>query len=160
MEYKIAQICLNGHTLSINYEAEYRPDRRCTQCGAKTIIACPSCNAPIHGGYIADIVFSNGFSYERPAYCHECGEPYPWTKTAIQNANAFIDENMPELTPKEQADFKARVPDIMFETSETPLSSMRISKYLKKVSAIAQEGFKHNLFGVTLEIAKRLIWPA
>ncbi len=163
MEYEIAQICLKGHVIHKNIlSIKEIKDKYCERCGSVLIHECQSCHMPIRGEEkISPWVggLSNRY-YHIPAYCYNCGNPYPWTRDIIDNTNAFIDENMPELSQEERSDLKARIPDITFESSKLPLSASRIAKYLAKVSSLAKEGFKNNIFGITLELAKRYIWPA
>lgn len=74
------QACLNGHV--ITSMAKTHPEnlkKRCPDCGAETITQCPKCEAEIQGYEHIPGVAHIGSSGP-PAYCHECGEPYPWTK--------------------------------------------------------------------------------
>ncbi|NRY58845.1 hypothetical protein DE169_004073 [Clostridium acetobutylicum] len=92
--YRTAQICLNGHeiTTSANTSPELM-ENFCSKCGAATITNCPICNTPIRGSYHVEGVLSLGHEYKIPSYCHNCGKPYPWTKTALESANALIEED-------------------------------------------------------------------
>lgn len=177
--YEKAQICCNGHVITTHYvnHPEQRRER-CPQCGAITIHECPHCKAPIDGCYHEISVTTTSLNvltgahtnranercltrnrFQVPSHCRECGEPYPWTQKTLSDTANLIENEMSELTSDEQADFKSSLPNIMFETSETKLSAERIAKYLGKVSSLAKEGFKHNVFNLASECAKRLIWP-
>ena len=156
-EYRIAQICLKGHVVTEDISNPELLEDFCSKCGSQTITACPSCSAPIRGEYFAREFISLS-EYELPKYCYKCGKPYPWTQKAIDDAAALIEE-MSTLETAEKDTFKAAVSDVMFESSSVSLSAVRISKYLRKVSAPLQEAFKHTLYGVAVEAAKRIIWP-
>lgn len=156
--YHTAQVCLNGHM--INDRADSTPSFNqnfCSKCGAQTITTCPSCNFPIHGDYTCDGVIC--FS-ETPveAYCYNCGSPYPWTKTALETAEAIIHED--ELLSEEQMQqFYACLPDLLTDTPKTKLALIRFKKLVDKATSatgaalydilkdIASEAIKKQLFG-------------
>lgn len=75
-----AQICLSGHVVSTDIQESSAPF--CSECGEKTITACPHCNAPIPGVLKDDevIILGQELTYEPPKYCEKCGTPFPWTK--------------------------------------------------------------------------------
>lgn len=85
--YDVMQVCLNGHkiTHAFNRSPEFR-QAACGDCGADTIHECPECDTPIRGKYYVDGVIS-ATGPDPPEYCHECGEPYPWT----DDADDFVD---------------------------------------------------------------------
>jgi len=95
--YDVAQVCLEGHVVTSAIKA-YPEDTadHCDKCGARTITACPECDTPIRG---AAIHGRNGWgpdsvspAYGAPAFCHKCGEPYPWTATRIESAKELAAE--------------------------------------------------------------------
>ena len=93
--YDIMQVCLNGHQItdSYNRHPEHRQDF-CDECGAKTIISCPECNAPIRGEYQEErAVFA--FQTPVPEHCHNCGAPYPWTQEKAEVKKAVEKEESP-----------------------------------------------------------------
>jgi hypothetical protein len=73
------QVCENGHVIT-SMATKYPQHRanRCSQCGAATIMACKACNTPIPGYYHVPGVFG-GDDSQRPEFCKQCGEPFPWT---------------------------------------------------------------------------------
>lgn len=76
-EYDVAQICLNGHVITECLKLS--PEKQvkfCPKCGTEAITKCKNCSAEIIG---AHYVSETGYKkYEKPSYCHNCGEPYPW----------------------------------------------------------------------------------
>ena len=91
--------------------------------------------------------------YKIPAYCHNCGEPYPWTKAALDAAAELIDEEMNELTGEEKSTFKAALPDVVAQNPRTTLASRRISKCLKKIAPTIK---KHlNRFFIDLRLTEQ-----
>ena len=79
-KFDFAQICTRGHV--VNDEARTKPEYNescCSICGAKTIIVCPKCKAPIRG----QLILPPNFLILRdqidpPLCCHSCGKSYPW----------------------------------------------------------------------------------
>ncbi len=155
MEYDFATICLNGHVIS------YRTANKqlfCEECGKKTFSYCPHCNSPIHGkAIIPGVVDLTGY-YEKPYYCYNCGEPYPWTRQIIDHAVelASLDE---ELTEEDIKLIKEAIPDLIVETPTTPLAVVKYKKGISNASSFVIEGLKQILFGVLAEVAKRAIFP-
>ena len=98
VNYDVQQVCENGHQITGSYNI--RPDKRkdfCQECGAPTIIACPSCDEEIEGTQInvsqswidarnVGAKMVPGMPVVVPSYCGKCGEPYPWTEKKIVTA--------------------------------------------------------------------------
>ena len=82
--YDVMQVCLNGHVITST--AKTNPEdlkKRCPKCGEETITQCPDCHAEIQGyEHIPGVSYSGPST--PPGYCHECGEPYPWTERRKQ----------------------------------------------------------------------------
>lgn len=91
MGYDTQQVCLNGHQITARYHKspELRKDF-CDLCGKETIIACPQCDSEIKGAYEVPGVVALGFSTSVPEYCHNCGEPYPWSKDEKEENQSSI----------------------------------------------------------------------
>lgn len=88
--FRTAGVCRRGHVLSVACE-EDDPGERCRTCGAQVLRACETCQSTIRGRrewerFLA--AFGDGPAitdwqpveedYVPPAFCHDCGEPYPW----------------------------------------------------------------------------------
>lgn len=158
MNYEIAAICLSGHTITPNVLHLEDLPTFCIHCGEKVIIACPSCNAPIHGAEKVSAWVSSKIYYEFPHYCHNCGKAYPWIASAIESAEMLIDDEMQELNTEEKSKFKAALPCIVAQTPKTSLASRRVSKFLKKVAPTAQETFKQIFYRFATDVAKSILW--
>ena len=78
MKYYPAQICLNGHIITENATIPENCKDICPKCNEKTITKCPACKADILGMEISGSPL--GVHNKPQSHCHECGEPYPWTK--------------------------------------------------------------------------------
>jgi len=86
--YHVAQVCLNGH--SINDSSDSYPEynqRFCAACGAETITTCWHCNDTIRGAVRGELNWGN---YHPPAFCHNCGKPYPWMQDRLQTAKDLL----------------------------------------------------------------------
>lgn len=88
--YDVAQVCLNGHV--VNFFAGSQPQHNakfCSTCGERTIVQCPQCKTQIPGHYhmLGVISFLPDFV---PAFCHNCGKPYPWMEDRLQTAKELL----------------------------------------------------------------------
>ncbi|ACQ53499.1 DUF2321 domain-containing protein [Clostridium botulinum] len=156
--YRIAQICLNGHIVTDSYDTtpQFR-EKFCTKCGSKTIISCPNCSANIRGDYESDTVCYLGSTmHTTPAYCYNCGQPYPWTKSALESARLLIneDENLSQI---EKQQFSESLPDLLVEspTPKTKVAVVRFKKFLGKAATYTAEGIRDIFVDVTSETIKK-----
>jgi hypothetical protein len=154
--YDVAQICVEGHIT--NDHAQSVPDRNrrhCTKCGAETITACASCSAPIRGAYQ-----TRGTPAQMsgvPAFCHECGEPYPWTGSKLEAARDLVDQL--GLDIPERALLETSIEELIRNTPRAPAEAVRFKAIVETAQPWALGAFKEVLFGVVGEAAKKLIWP-
>lgn len=149
-QYDVCQVCENGHQITDCYNI--RPEQQkkfCQECGAATIIACPTCNEEIQG---ARIEVHQSFTDARtgrskmvpgrpvgvPSYCSNCGKPYPWTgnkiTAAIQNLVEFGDLNEEEKKTIEQD-----VENIAKDVPEAELSARRIKRIWERGKSVGYE---------------------
>jgi hypothetical protein len=154
--FDVAQICLNGHVINTMagkypvYSAKF-----CATCGEPTIIACSGCQARIRG-IEEDGDFPSTFS--RPAFCLECGKPYPWTERATQAAiELFIEES--GFTGEEAEQFQASVHEAVKDGPRTLLAGRRIATALKRVGPETIKAFRSIIVDVLGEAAKKAIFP-
>ncbi len=171
--YNTAQICLNGHVINDSYNRKSDNNREhCEKCGARTIIKCPNCNEDIRGAkyslsYIgaspyAGKIFSGdpyvkSGKYERPAFCSNCGNPYPWTEKKIKAACELAHE-LDSLNSEEKELLEKSIDDIIKETPETKLAVTRIKKLLPKVGKEAGNIFKDLIADIASESVKKMLW--
>ena len=154
--------CLNGHRVSRDEPTRisrpsmtelvrmierdrvesYGPRQKfCDECGAKTLNACEKCHEAIRGAW-------------KPAYCGSCGNPFPWTESALEVAKDYADE-LEELTPAEKATLKASIDDLTIDTPRTEYAAHRFKKLMAKVGPVAGELFKKVVVEVGTEAAKK-----
>lgn len=163
--YKTAQICEKGHLIVSNMEDNpATTEKFCHICGSKSISACPECANPIRGSYAysyTDMMDRNRDSTvdisNAPSYCVNCGNPYPWTITALKAAKSLIDES--ELSKEDKKVFNDNINSIVADSPETPLAANRIAKVLGKAGVLTANAAKEILISIAAEGAKRLMWP-
>lgn len=150
--YKNATICLNGHVIS---SLNANDKKFCKNCGSATISNCTNCDNAIQGSYETTNIF--GYTYYRPSYCHECGEPYPWTSKIIENAVELLtlDENLPN---EQKEIIKLALPDLLVETPTTPIAIARYRKYIPSTQDFIKDGLKNLMVDVVSETVKKSLW--
>jgi len=155
-EYDVMQVCLNGHKITgiLKLAPEFGK-KHCSECGAATITKCPKCETDIRGTYRVGFSTSD---VKVPAFCHGCGEPYPWTAARLKAAQELADESE-ELSEEEKQMLKASLDDLVRDTPGTTLAATRFKRLAAKAGIGAAEGFKQILIGVLSEAARKVIWP-
>lgn len=158
-QYDVAQICLNGHV--INAETQEYPHRNrkfCHQCGQPTITACPECNFDIRGEYISHDVVIIGAVHEFPvpAFCENCGRPYPWTSRALAAAKELTDQ-MQGLTEDEKAQVKTDLDALVADTPQTKVSATRVRRLLAKAGGELPGMVRDVMVAVASDTAKKVL---
>ena len=154
--YDTAQICQNGHKINSSF-TEYPQfnQKFCSDCGAKTITTCQSCNTKIRGYYSDSIVIA---PYVVPSYCHECGAAYPWTSGILEAANLLAEE-FDELDEAEIEKLKGTLPDLIHNTPKTKVAETRFKKIMRKVGIESYSAMRELLVDVTSEAIKKSLFP-
>ena len=156
--YDIAQICLNGHVITSRMRSSpARSAKRCAICGEVTIAECPNCNASIRGFYHVPGVIDLAQKYRRPAFCHECGAPYPWTERRLVAAKDLAYE-LEALSDEERQLLAQSLDDIVRDTPKTSVAAGRFKRLVAKAGGVAAEAFKDILTDIASETAKKMIW--
>jgi len=156
--YDTAQICLNGHVVNdAVHEYPEHNKKFCDRCGKATLTACPDCNASLQGALHSEGgVFRMGDI--APAFCHNCGKPYPWTGDRLKAARDLADE-LEALDAQEKALMKETVEDLVSDGPTTQLAATRFKRLLAKAGPAAAQAFKNVLVEVVSETAKKIVWP-
>jgi hypothetical protein len=157
--YDTAQICKNGHV--VNDCAGTMPEfnsPHCSQCGQETISTCPKCKTAIRGMYHSSGVIVGGGTRPAPPFCFQCGSPYPWTESRLSAAREYLRE-LDRLTENEKGVVSRSLDDLVRDTPNTPVAALRFKTMLAKVGSAAADGLKSILVDITVESAKRQIWP-
>jgi len=148
--YDVQQVCENGHQITGCYN--FCPDERkkfCQECGAATIIACPTCNEKIQGvrievsqswvdaGRGGSKMFP-GRPVDVPSYCSKCGNPYPWTENKIVAAVQIFAE-FGDIDEEEKRTIEQDIKNIAKDIPQTKPSAMRIKRILEKCGKVAYD---------------------
>jgi hypothetical protein len=97
------------------------PPPFCRICGAMNTSTCEFCQKPIE------------LSYDRPAFCAQCGKAFPWTRYTIRAASECTDD-IQQLSPEERDELKATFEDLTVDTARTPLAAERYKTLMAKAS--------------------------
>lgn len=151
--YYPAQICLNGHVIST---CENNVETYCSDCGAKTISACPNCNTPIRGDYNDEyIVYTN--EYKRPSYCFACGNPFPWTQSSLKSIQELIDFDK-QLSEEEKSYIDNNISALTTDTPRTKVVATKLNVFLKKAGTVTVSAVRDILVDIASETAKKIIF--
>jgi hypothetical protein len=152
---------MSGHVITASWR-ETPAHRRasCTVCGAATIEECPACGGPIGGVYrdllasLAAAEVGENVTIPAPAYCPECGCPYPWTQAVLDQLRQAAGEAS-ELTDDERQELADGLESMVRETSGHQHKAKRVGELLKKagvgVAAVVRDIFVE----VSAEVAKK-----
>jgi hypothetical protein len=78
-KFDVALICLNGHLINSNFNANPELNSKfCSECGTEAINLCPNCQTQIKGQIIDDLPYPQD-EIKVPNFCEKCSKPYPWT---------------------------------------------------------------------------------
>lgn len=157
--YDRGQICLNGHI--INEKSVDSPEKNkkfCDRCGAVTITTCRNCNAPIPGYYHEPGVIRPETTYTAPAFCHECGEPFPWIKTR-QEASRELAGELDSLIDEEKETLNKCLEEIVKDSPRTTVACVKIRKLFDKAGRGTDEMFKEILGDFISPTARKFLWP-
>jgi hypothetical protein len=155
--YRVAQICVNGHVATDS--ADQHPELReafCSQCGEATIMQCPKCNAPIRGDYDVPGVFVMSH-YTPPAFCHSCGNGFPWTERKIAGAVELVEAGT-DLTAAEVQQLRSDLTELTKDSPKTQAASLRFKKLMAKAGNTIASGVRDIVVDILSEAAKKAIW--
>ncbi len=175
--YGIAQVCINGHVITIDYEHEkYKGMKKCSICGKDTITKCPTCGTDIQGGLcvdrtetyedeyenyhsekVHDCITSNE-NYQLPLYCRECGNPFPWTEILISKVS-FALSSIKDLDQNQVAYLMELLPDLVIDNNKTPEAVNQLRYFLRNSKKTIVEGIKEIFIEVVAESVKRILYP-
>ncbi len=121
---------MNGHLItdSLHLTPEHGK-KYCEKCGEATISTCLVCEAEIHGRYTM-FSFSEGLGLRIPAYCHDCGNPYPWTVAKIKAAQELAEE-IEGLSAGDRELFRKDIEDIAANNPRADVAATRMKRVLK-----------------------------
>jgi hypothetical protein len=140
-QYDVSQVCLNGHITNdaIHLHSESN-EEYCARCGEKTITQCPECSANIRGAKLIQLPRKRPqvckYLTAAPAYCLNCGKPYPWTESKIVTAIQIFAE-FGDLSEEEKGTIEQDITNVAKDIPQAELSAMRIKRIWEKYGKIA-----------------------
>lgn len=150
--------CANGHW--INSSAGRFPEdttKHCKKCGAPAVGQCPSCGSEVHGEYSVPGVLILASPPKPPAYCHDCGKPYPWTDAKLLAVGELLE--LSGATEPEKEQLKADLSALAKDEPRSGVAAARWKRFLlgggkeiadaarKLVVDVASDAIKKSLLG-------------
>jgi hypothetical protein len=155
--YDVAQICLNGHVTNDGIQQFPQGNKKfCPKCGEATTIACPNCGHPIRGDYISDLVVVMGHHYRAPAYCENCGKPYPWTERT-KTAAEQLAKQLPGLSDAERGEISDSLDDLVTDTPKSKPAALKVKTLLAKAGGEAAGMLRDLVVAVSSEAVKKVL---
>jgi hypothetical protein len=153
--YSIAAVCLRGHvaTSAIKY---HDPGGFCSDCGAPIIKECPSCHAAIRGHYDVPGVIDLRSQYEPPAFCFQCGKPFPWTADKVSAAKELADE-LEGISTDDRSKLKSAIDDVTSGGPRGELGAVRIKKMVGKAGGAVGNPLWKITVDIASEAAKKIM---
>jgi hypothetical protein len=154
----MAEVCPNGHVSTDS--ADVRPELRekfCSICGETTMTHCPNCKTSIRGGYHVEGVFGFGGEYTPPAFCHNCGQAFPWTERKVDAATDLV-ETSGKLSSDELAQFRTDLSELTKGSPSVQVASVRFKQTMARVGGAVAGGVRDIVVDILSEAAKKAIW--
>ena len=152
--YDVAQICQNGHVITHRLRCYPEQGKNfCDWCGAPTLSQCPQCGADIPGQYEGEGLFSPAW-YMAPRFCRDCGKPYPWTQTRIEEAKKLT-ALAEKLSKEEREQLASDIDDLVCDTPRTQGAILRLKLLVPKLGGDVGGAMKAILINVATEAVKK-----
>jgi hypothetical protein len=156
--HDVAQICRNGHVITAGLTLSPELGRRyCEKCGAETISACPECGTNIRGYYSVPGVIAIP-RFGKPAFCPDCGKPFPWTAAALAVGRELAMDEA-NLSADERESWANTLPDLIVETPKTQLAIVRFKKFMAKASVATAGAMRDIVVDIASEAVKKALFP-
>lgn len=151
--FDVAQICENGHVVStgVTQVQSYRASKYCTKCGAESLEECLKCGSSIRG----DLLNGRGVAYARPAYCHDCGDAYPWTVTTLRTLSEVLEHE--PLSAEDRRQLNQDAAEVVAALATSPVAAGRIKRILGQVGKASADTFLQVLLPVASDAVKRVL---
>jgi hypothetical protein len=155
--FDVQQVCLNGHIITDVAKTSPRDTQKyCSQCGAETITECQKCGTPLRGlDHDSNVIIA--YHVPPPAYCLNCGAPYPWTELCFAIASELVAE-ADRLSEDDKKKLTDTFPDLAVDTPKTQLATMRFNKIVKKAGSELANGLRGILIDIVSESVKKALW--
>jgi hypothetical protein len=151
--YDVMQVCLNGHQITEYAESQPQGCKNfCSDCGEKTITACPGCNANIRGyRHIAGVFHVS--TPPVPKFCANCGKAFPWQTRAVEHLNEILKDD--KLGDSDLEELNKALPDVMRDTVKTESAALKVKRIFGKLGKPAYDIAIKVFTDVATEAAKK-----
>ena len=150
--YYTACVCLNGHLITSMVEAKFGTPF-CSECGAETITACPSCRTNLRGSYQGAMAIGPG---EVHPYCFACGKSLPWTQRKLDGV-AELASAIEELTSHERELLTELMPHLLEETPRTAAAGFKIGTIVAKLAPQFRAVLREAIISVAADAGKKAL---
>jgi hypothetical protein len=154
--YYQRQTCLNGHITSNTVGTPYGNAHMqpfCGDCGAETVVNCPSCNQA-QRGTLRDAMTVGKKTPD--AFCWNCGKAYPWTERQIAATAALVNEEE-QLSEDDKRLLTSTLADLASDTPNTALAATRFKRIVGKVGGTFKTAMYKFIVDFTSETAKKIV---
>lgn len=157
MAYFTSQLCANGHLITA-YAEKYPASlqKYCSICGAYTIMQCENCKKNIRGRSADELGYLG--KYRIPSYCLNCGEPYPWTTSALESTKEILLLSE-EIKSEDINTLEDTYKDLIVSTPKTQVAAMKFKMLLTKAGKATSDAIYQIMVDVLSEAVKKTVWP-
>lgn len=150
-----ALICLGGHIINDSIKDQPQLNKKhCPQDGKPTISECLECHQSIAG----EIHYSNiigAHDFKLPAFCIECGKPYPWT-TAKQDAAKELAKEL-QLSMEDQNTLETSISQISKNDPQAQVGATKIKRIMQSVKSTTGDILHKLIVDISSETAKKIL---
>jgi hypothetical protein len=156
--YETAQVCKNGHVITDAYsESAELAKPFCPECGQPTITKCEHCDAEIQGRVHLDSVISSRKMERAPAYCFNCGEPFPWTRSHIEAVHELLELDG-KIDDADRDTMRNALPDLLAETPKTQVAVVKAKAVMGRMEEGTYEAIKVIISGFASETVRKALF--
>lgn len=148
-----AAVCDNGHFICF-CDGQASVPNYCSSCRAVVSQKCFSCQAPIFVTHIHDRKPPVDIK-QLPNYCPNCGAAFPWLRSALEAAKQILlmDDR---LSAEQKNQMESLLPDVVSETSKTPLAIRVLSSVLKTAETESVKQLVKIVFDFGCDLVKKM----
>ena len=156
--YETAQVCKNGHVITDVYsESADLAKPFCPVCGQPTITKCEHCGAEIQGRLHVDSVISTRKTERPPAYCFNCGKPFPWTQSHIETVHELLELDG-KIDEPDRDTMRGVLSDLLAETPKTQVAVVKAKAVMKRMEEGTYNAIKEIVSGFASETVKKALF--
>ena len=97
------------------------------------------------------------YSVDLPAYCHSCGNAYPWTQTALKSAKELVEE-LDQLDQDEKDKLNGSIGELVRDSLQSQVAAVRFKKLIEKVGGTAADAIRRIVMDLASEAIKKQIF--